>query len=103
LRAINDNRIQGIETINISSGGDKRGNKLTLTLRDLLSLSDETNTLLVQGSRLDSVHAIGFSQVSEVQIINDYTYSVHHYGAGTPEMAMSSDIELWIQQGVQIL
>jgi len=104
LRAIDDNRIQGIEVINLSGGDGKLGNKLTFTLRDFFSLSDEINILLVQGSHLDSVNAIGFSQSSsEVQTVSDHTYNIHHYSAGSSEMLNSSDIELWIQQGVQML
>ncbi len=46
------NRINGIETIDLTGGG---GNTLTFDLEDLLSLSDTTNTYTVNGNGEDRV------------------------------------------------
>ena len=49
LRSIADNRITGIEQIDLSGGG----NELSITLGELLGLSDSSNTLTVRGGGAD--------------------------------------------------
>ena len=51
LRTIADNRITGIELIDLAGGE----NRLILTQRELLGLSDSSNTLTVRGSGSDRV------------------------------------------------
>ena len=51
LRSIADNRITGIEQINLSGGG----NELLITLGELLGLSDSSNTLTVRGGGADRI------------------------------------------------
>jgi hypothetical protein len=119
LTAINNSRIQGIEVINLTDSADNDlksnqyhsftdassslGNRLTLDLYDLLSISSETNILMVQGGQTNSIHAIGFNNSGKAStIMNDLTYSIYHH-SDTAGMSTSSNVELWIQEGVQIL
>ena len=53
LTTLADNRLQGIEQIDITGSGN---NTLTLTKLEVLNLSDESNTLLVQGNAGDVVN-----------------------------------------------
>jgi hypothetical protein len=54
LIALANNRVAGIEKINLAGSGN---NTLTLTLGDLLELSDTSNQLIVDGNAGDVVNA----------------------------------------------
>lgn len=56
LTTIADNKISGIEKINLSGRGN---HQLTLDVLDVLALSDTTNQLIVQGSVGDTVSSTG--------------------------------------------
>jgi Ca2+-binding RTX toxin-like protein len=56
LTALANNKISGIETINITGSGD---NTLRLAQRDLFDLSDTTNQLKVTGNTGDTVDLVG--------------------------------------------
>src|SRR5262249_62140206 len=53
LTTLADNRTRGIEHIDLTGSGD---NSLTLSVHDVLDISDESNQLLVKGNAGDSVH-----------------------------------------------
>jgi hypothetical protein len=97
LTAIADNRIQGIEAIDITGSGD---NTLTLTLREVLNLSDESNTLVVRRNRGDVVNlGSGWTQGAN-EVIGPDTFSVYSQGAAilkvqsinTPPAAQPSSV-----------
>jgi Ca2+-binding RTX toxin-like protein len=52
LTNLKDNRLLGIEQIDLTGTGD---NRLVLSLREVLKLSDESNTLTVHGNAGDSI------------------------------------------------
>ncbi len=84
LTTLRDNRILGIEQIDITGTGN---NTLTLNQREVLNLSDESNTLLVQGNSLDRVLLdSGWIRGSD-EIINAVTYRVLTQGAATLKVA----------------
>jgi hypothetical protein len=56
LTALANNKISGIERIDITGGGD---NTLDIAMGDLLDLSDSTNQLMVNGNAGDTVDLVG--------------------------------------------
>jgi phosphoserine aminotransferase len=53
---------------------------ICIDLYDLLSISSETNILMVQGGQTNSIHAIGFNNSGKAStIMNDLTYSIYHH------------------------
>ncbi len=84
LTTLRDNRILGIEQIDITGTGN---NTLKLNQREVLNLSDETNTLLVHGNSLDRVLLDGGWIRGSDEIINAVTYSVLTQGAATLKVA----------------
>ena len=57
LTMLADNRISGIETNDIRSGGARDASTLTLSFRNARNLSDESNTLIITGDSSDTVVA----------------------------------------------
>jgi len=81
LTAIVDTRYTGIEIIDLTGSGD---NSLTLTMLDLLALSDSTNTLRVDGDTVDTVIAEGQGWlVGDVVNIGGTLYQGYLNGAAT--------------------
>jgi YDG domain/FG-GAP repeat/RTX calcium-binding nonapeptide repeat (4 copies) len=58
LSALADNRIQGVEEIDLTGLGN---NSLFLNQRDVLNLSDESNTLVIRGNAGDKVSTLGWT------------------------------------------
>ncbi|XZE56749.1 hypothetical protein SH139x_002877 [Planctomycetaceae bacterium SH139] len=78
LTAIADNRLLGIEQIDITGSGD---NTLTLDQAEVLSLSDESNTLLVRRNSGDTVDiGSGWTQGDDETIDGD-SFDVYTQGA----------------------
>jgi len=79
LTALADNRILGVETIDITGSG---ANALTLDLREVLNISDESNTLLVR--RDDDTFNIGPGwTLRGAERIGSGVYEVFAQGAAT--------------------
>ncbi len=80
LSTVRDNRLLGIETIDLRSGG---ADTLTLSVRDVLNLSNTSNTLLVQRSSTDAVaKGTGWTQQVD-EAINGVLYNVFVQGNAT--------------------
>ena len=77
LTTLRDNRILGIEIIDITGSGN---NTLTLNQREVLNISDETNTLLVKRNSGDTVNiGTGWTQAAD-ETINSVVYNVYTQG-----------------------
>jgi Ca2+-binding RTX toxin-like protein len=86
LTTLKDNRLLGIEQIDLTGTGD---NTLVLSVRDVLNLSDESNTLTVHGNSGDSIQpGSGWTRVAD-QTIDGVTYQVLTSGAATLKVASS--------------
>ncbi len=80
LTALRDNRISGLEAINISGSGN---NVLILNQRDVLNLSDSSNTLVVRGNAGDRVELeLGWTQGAN-QTSGTTTFLVFTQGKAT--------------------
>ena len=78
LTTLHDNRLRGIEQIDISGSGD---NTLTLNQREVLNLSDESNTLMVRRNAGDIVD-IGSGWIRGLnQAIGSDIFRVYTQGA----------------------
>ncbi len=74
------NKLSGIEVIDLTGSGN---NTLNLELRDLVNLSDTSNTLIVMGNAGDKVNAVlgaGFVVGSD-QVVGGNTYHTYIQGA----------------------
>ena len=78
LMAVPDNRILGIEIIDITGSGN---NTLTLNLRDVLNLSDESNMLTVRRNGGDVVNTGGGWTAGPDQIIGLNNFKVYTQGS----------------------
>jgi len=83
-----DNKVQSIETINITGSGD---NSLTLKLSDVLNISDSTNELSLLGDIGDSVTVSDSSWTTGATFAGFTTYTS---GLGT--LVIDDDISLTI-------
>jgi hypothetical protein len=89
LTILSDNRILGIEVIDLTGTGD---NTLILSQRDVLNLSDESNTLTIRQNLGDVVQmGSGWTQVAN-QTIGDDTFSVFVQGAATLKLLVPVNI-----------
>lgn len=80
LTTLSDNRLQGIEQIDITGSGN---NTLTLNLAEVLNLSHETNTLLVRRNTGDAMNlGTGWTQGAN-ETIDGSTFEVFRQGAAT--------------------
>jgi hypothetical protein len=80
LTTIADNRILGIEQIDITGTGD---NTLALNYREVLNISDESNTLVVRRNAGDAVNiGSGWTQAANETIGLDI-FNVYTQGAAT--------------------
>ncbi len=77
LTTIADNRILGIEQINITGSGN---NTLTLTAREVLNLSDESNTLVVRRDSGDTVNIGSGWTTGANETMGDETFEVFSQG-----------------------
>jgi len=91
LTTLRDNRLLGIEQIDITGSGN---NTLTLNQREVLNISDESNTLLVQGNSLDRVLMDGGWTRGADDVINTFTYRVLTKGAATLKVAAAISIQI---------
>jgi hypothetical protein len=95
LTALADSRIRSIERIDIGGTGN---NTLTLSVLDVLNLSDESNELLVLGETGDVVNrgagwttaATGGSNGDGTSTIDGQTYQI--YTAGQATLLIDTDI-----------
>jgi Ca2+-binding RTX toxin-like protein len=77
LTALPDNRIQGIEQIDMTGSGN---NTLTLDLSEVLNISDDSNTLVIRRDSADVVNkGVGWVQKS-VEMIGSDTFQVFTQG-----------------------
>lgn len=83
LTAIDNARIQNIETINMTNGGNYR---LTLRSSDILDLSSSTDTLRVLGNAGDSVNIVGSF------VDRGVSGSYHRYTVGSATLLVDTDI-----------
>lgn len=83
LTAIDNARIQNIETINMTNGGN---NRLTLNASDILDISSSTNTLRVLGDSGDSVNIVG--KFADEGVSGGY----HRYRVGSASLQVDTDI-----------
>ena len=91
LIATHDNRITGIEIIDITGSGS---NTLTLNLLEVLNLSDTSNTLTVIGDADDSLRlgpATGWIP-THTEMIGPDTFDVYTQGAATLKVAQEIQI-----------
>jgi Ca2+-binding RTX toxin-like protein len=79
LASFKNNRIGGIEAIDITGSGN---NRLTLTAADLLDLSDSSQTLRVDGNLGDLLKGGDWAFVQN-QVIGSQTYGIYTRGAAT--------------------
>jgi hypothetical protein len=80
MTAIRDNRILGIEQIDVTGTGN---NTLTLNYREVLNISDESNTLVVRRNAGDVVNfGTGWTQAAD-QTIGSDTFAVYTQGIAT--------------------
>ncbi len=78
LTAIANNKINGIEKIDLTGSGN---NSLTLNISDLLDLSDTSNTLFVSGNAGDVVNSTGQGWVNGGTLVSDgHTYTNYANG-----------------------
>ena len=78
------NKTNSIETINIAGNGN---NKLTLTAMDLLNVSDDSNTLIVEGNAGDRVFGLSEGW-TDGGIDNEY----HQYMQGAATLLVNADV-----------
>ena len=89
LGSISDSRITGIEIIDITGTGN---NVLNLSLREVLNISDTSNTLRVMGNVGDVVQrSDGWTQGVD-QVIDGQTYRTYTQGVAT--LLIDTDISL---------
>ena len=80
LTAIPDNRIMGVEEIDVRGSG---ANALTLNLLEVLNLSDTSNTLIVRADSGDTIDlGAGWTHVG-TQTVGQETFEVYTQGAAT--------------------
>ncbi len=80
LTTLRDNRILGIEQIDITGSGN---NTLTLSYREVLNISDESNTLIVRRNAGDTVNiGSGWTQGAD-ETIGIEVFNVYTQGAAT--------------------
>jgi hypothetical protein len=88
LTTIADNKITGIEKINLSGTGN---HQLTLDVLDVLALSDTTNQLIVQGSVGDTVSSTGQGWLFDgTTNLDGIVYN--QYTSGAASLLVSSQI-----------
>ncbi|MCY2973176.1 MAG: Ig-like domain-containing protein, partial [Planctomycetota bacterium] len=86
---IADNRILGIEQIDLTGTGN---NTLTLTQREVLNISDESNTLIVHGNSGDRVLLDGGWTRGTDETISGTVYQVVRKGAATLKIAATVSV-----------
>ncbi len=91
LEVLADNRILGIETIDLTGSGN---NTLTLGRKDVLRISDTSisNTLLVRGNAGDSVSTLGWTQGANETIGPD-TFKVYTQGNATLKVMLAVSVQ----------
>ena len=87
LKAIPQSAIKGIEQIDIGSSGN---NTLTLSIADVLDLSNTSNQLLVMGDAGDTVHKGGGWTAGAVVTVAGQDYQT--YTAGQATLLVDTDV-----------
>ncbi len=88
LTTLKDNRILGIETIDIAGSGN---NTLTLSYRDVLNISDESNTLVVIRNPGDVVNLGDGWTRSGSELIGTTKFERYTQGATTVKLTLFND------------
>lgn len=83
LTAVDNAVIQGIETVNMTGGGN---NRLTLNQQDILDISSSTDTLRVLGNAGDSINIVG--SFTDGGVSGGY----HRYTVGSATLLVDTDI-----------
>jgi len=99
LTALADNRTRSIERIDLTGSGD---NSLTLSVLDVLNLSEESNELLVLGNAGDTVSqgaswtaaAAGGTNGNGTSTIDGQTYQI--YSAGQAALLVDTDMSVGV-------
>ena len=90
LAAIADNRITGIEEVNIAGSG---ANRLIVSQREVLRLSDTSNTLTVRGGSDDHVFAGGEAWTSQ-GVVNIGGTNFNQYTSGAATLNIQVGVKL---------
>ncbi|MFN7098586.1 MAG: hypothetical protein ACK4PR_13690, partial [Gammaproteobacteria bacterium] len=88
LTSLPNSQFSGLE--NIDMGTDASANTLTLSLGDVLSISDTTDTLFVDGNSSDHVVTTDTWSVGGTEVHGANTYQV--YTSGSATMLIDTDI-----------
>ncbi|MBL8385558.1 MAG: FG-GAP repeat protein, partial [Burkholderiales bacterium] len=89
LAALADNRIDGIEVLDLTGSGN---NTLVLAGGDLLRLADTANTLRVDGNAGDLAVLRGAWSAAGTTVINARTYEVFTQGAATLQVEAAATV-----------
>jgi Ca2+-binding RTX toxin-like protein len=89
LTSLPDNRIQGIEVIDINGTGT---NVLALNVREVLRLSDHSNTVVVQKGNDDVVQIGGGWRQEASEIIDNIAFDVFTQGAAVLKISQAPDL-----------
>ena len=88
LTTIADNRVRGIESIDITGSGD---NTLTVDVLEVLNLSDTSNTVVITFDVGDSVDIGSGWSLAGTETIADSLYEVFTQGAATVKLSVLYD------------
>ncbi len=93
LTSVRDNRLLGMEVIDLTGSGN---NTLTLSAREVLNLSDSSNTLTVRGNAGDQVLARPGWKERANETIGIETFRVFTQGAATLKVLVGVQLNLTI-------
>jgi len=92
LRTMSDHRITGIEQIDLTGVGN---NSLLLSVRDVLALSDTSNTLQITRNDGDTVDIGTGWTLTNVQVLNGRTFNTFRQGVATVIMQAIAEGAPW--------
>ena len=87
LTAVDQTKIQNIETIDLTGTGN---NTLKLNVNDVLDLSSTTNTLLVKGNAGDVVNLVGLWTPGADQSVDGQAY--HQFTLSSATVLVDTDV-----------
>ncbi len=93
LTATGNTVIQGVERIDLTGAGD---NSATLTITDLLQISDESNDLFVTGNAGDQVTVVGDWQTAGSATVDSVTYDVFQVDGVSAALYVEEDVAVAI-------
>ena len=89
LRSVADNRLEQIERIDITGTGN---NTLRLTHREVLNLSETSNTLIVRGDVGDTIDLFGVWNLGSTEVINSETFVIYTLRAATVKVSQAATV-----------